>query len=112
MQIRRLLVLTILGLSLSAAADFRTTMEVYEVDLVYLRLPGTVSGTLTFSDCSNCDTQTIRVTVATRYTVNGRDVMLADFRKTVASIRNRADQIIDVYHDLESDTVIRVNVKL
>ncbi len=111
MQIRRLLVLTILGLSLTAAADFRTIMEVYEVDLVYLRLPGTVSGTLTFSDCTDCNTQTIRVTVATRSTLNGRDVMLADFRRAVAGIRNRSDQIIDVYHDLESDTVIRVNLK-
>ena len=112
MQIRRLLVLTILGLSLSAAADFRTTMEVWEVELTYLRLPTSANGTLSFSDCTDCNAQTIRVTVATRYTVNGRDVMLADFRKTVAGIRNRADQIIDVYHDLESDTVIRVNVKL
>ncbi len=112
MHIRRLLVLTILGLSLSAAADFRTIMEVHEVDLVYLRLPGTVSGTLTFSDCANCDTQTIRVTAATRYIVNSRDVMLADFRRAVAGIRNRSDQIIDVYHDLESDTVNEVAVKL
>ena len=112
MQIRRLLVLTILGLSLTAAADFRTTMEVWEVELTYLRLPTSANGTLSFSDCTDCDGQTIRVTAATRYTVNGKDVMLADFRKTVAGIRNRADQIIDVYHDLESDTVIRVNVKI
>ncbi len=111
MQIRRLLVLTILGLSLTAAADFRTTMEVWEVELTYLRLPTSANGTLSFSDCTDCNAQTIRVTVTTRYTVNGRDVMLADFRKTVAGIRNRADQIIDVYHDLESDTVIRVNLK-
>ncbi len=111
MQIRRLLVLTILGLSLTAAADFRTTMEVWEVELTYLRLPTSANGTLRFSDCTDCKAQTIRVTVATRYTVNGRDVMLVDFRKTVAGIRNRADQIIDVYHDLESDTVIRVNLK-
>ena len=112
MQIRRLLVLTILGLSLSAAADFRTTMEVWEVELVNLRLPGTVSGTLSFSDCTDCETQTIRVTAATRYVVNGRDVMLADFRKTVSRITNRKDTIIDVYHDLESDTITRVRVKL
>ncbi len=111
MQIRRLLVLTILGLSLSAAADFKTTMEVWEVELTHLRLPTSANGTLTFSDCTDCNAQTIRVTAATRYTVNGRDVMLADFRRAVSGIRNRSDQIIDVYHDLESDTVIRVNVK-
>ncbi len=111
MQIRRLLVLTILGLSLTAAADFRTTMEVWEVELTYLRLPTSANGTLSFSDCTDCDAQTIRVTVATRYTVNGRDVMLADFRRVAAGIRDREYTIIDVYHDLESDTVIRVNVK-
>ncbi len=111
MHIQRLLVLIILGLSLTAAADFRTTMEVWEVELTYLRLPTSANGTLSFSDCTDCNAQTVRVTVATRYTVNGRDVMLVDFRKTVAGIRNRADQIIDVYHDLESDTVIRVNLK-
>jgi hypothetical protein len=87
-------------------------MEVHEVDLVLLRLPGTESGTLAFSDCADCDSLTIRVTPATRYTVNGRDVLLADFRRVVAGIRNREDQIIDVFHDLESDTVTRVRVKL
>lgn len=113
MHIRRLLVLTILGLmSLTANADFRTTMEVWEVELVNLRLPGTESGTLTFSDCEKCDPLTLRVTPATRYTVNGRDVVLADFRRVIAGITNRSEQIVDVFHDLESNTVLRVRVKL
>lgn len=112
MQIRRLLVLTILGLSLTAAADFRTTMEVHEVQLAYLRLPASVSGTLSFSDCTDCNAQTIRVTAATRYTVNGKDVILADFRRAVAGIRDREFTIIDVFHDLETNTVVRVRAKL
>jgi hypothetical protein len=112
MHIQRLLVLFILGLSLSAAADFRTTMEVWEVELVHLRLPGSESGTLTFSDCEDCDSLTIRVTPATRYTVNGRDVKLAEFRRVAAGIVDRQYTIIDVFHDLASDTVLRVRVKL
>lgn len=112
MQIQRLLVLFILGLSLSAAADFRTTMEVHEVQLVNLRLPASASGTLSLSNCTECDAQTIRVTAATRYTVNGKDVILADFRRAVAGVRDREFTIIDVFHDLESDTVIRVRAKL
>ncbi len=112
MHIRRLLVLTILGLSLSAAADFRTTMEVWEVDLIYLRLPATEGGTLAFSRCADCEVLTLRATAATRYVVNGRNVMLADFRKAVSSITDRKNTIIDVFHDLESDTVTRVRVKL
>jgi len=112
MHFQRLLALIILGLSLSAAADFRTTMEVWEVELSNLTLPASEGGTLAFSDCADCDSQTIRVTPATRYTVNGRDVLLADFRRVLAGIRNREDQIIDVFHDLESNIIIRVRVKL
>ena len=112
MQIRRLLVLTILGLSLSAAADFRTTMEVWEVELINLRLPATEGGTLAFSDCADCDVQTLRATAATRYVVNKRDVSLADFRLAISRITNREDAIIDVSHHLESNTVTKVRVKL
>ena len=112
MQIRTLLALIILGLSFSAAADFRTTMEVWEVELVHLRLPSFESGTLTFSDCEKCDSLTLRVTPATRYTVNGRDVDLADFRRVVAGIVDRQYTIIDVFHDIATDTVLRVRVKL
>jgi hypothetical protein len=112
MQIRRLLVLTILGLSLSAAADFTTTTEVWEVELVYLRLPATEGGTLAFSDCADCDVQTLRATAATRYVVNKRDVSLADFRQVINRITNREDTIVDVSHHLESNTVTKVRVKL
>ena len=113
MHIRTLLVLIILGLtSLSATADFRTVMEVYEVELVYLTLPASINGTLTFSDCEDCASQSIRATAATRYTVNGQNMPLADFRRVVAGITNRKLQIIDVFHDLESDTVTAVEVKL
>ncbi len=112
MHIRKLLVLVLLGLSLTAAADFRTTMEVWEVELINLRLPATEGGTLAFSDCADCDVQTLRATAATRYVVNKRDVSLADFRLAISRITNRKDQIIDVFHDLESDTVTRVRVKL
>ncbi len=112
MQIRRLLVLTILGLSLSAAADFRTTTEVWEVDLIYLRLPASEGGTLAFSRCANCEVQTLRATAATRYVVNRQDVTLADFRQALSRIINRKDVIVDVSHHLESNTVTKVRVKL
>lgn len=113
MHIRTLMVLIILGLtSLTATADFRTVMEVYEVELVYLRLPGSANGTLAFTECAECDTRTIRVTSATHYIVNGQGVELKDFRKAVIGVRNRHDTIVDVFHDLGSDTVTKVRVKL
>lgn len=112
MHIQRLLVLVLLGLSISAAADFRTVTEVYEVDLIHLRLPGTEGGTLAFSRCADCEVLTLRATAGTRYVLNNRDVTLADFRKAVSRITNRKDAIIDVSHHLESNTVTRVRVKL
>jgi hypothetical protein len=112
MQIRRLLVLTILGLSLGAAADFRTITEVYEVDLIHLRLPGTASGTLAFSECADCEKRTLRASPATRYILNGRIVTLKDFRKALSSITNRQDVIVDVFHNLASNAVATVRVKI
>ena len=112
MQIRKLLVLVLLGLSLAAAADFRTTTEVYEIDLPNLRLPGTEGGTLALKECDDCEVLTLRVSAGTRYVLNHRDVTLADFKYAVSRITNREDTIIDVSHDLESNTVTRVRVKL
>ena len=112
MHTQKLLVLIFLGLSLTAAADFRTITEVHEVNLIFLRLPGTASGTLSFAECADCDSQTIRVSPATRYVINGRTLSLADFKRAVARITNRRDTNIDVSHHLESDTVTRVRVTL
>ncbi len=112
MHPQKLLVLIFLGLSLTAAADFRTITEVHEVNLIFLRLPGTPSGTLSFAECADCDSQTIRVSPATHYVINGRTVSLADFKRAVASVTNRQDTIINVSHHLESNTVTTVTAKL
>ena len=112
MHIRKLLVLMILGLSLTAAAEFRTTIEVYEINFVNVRLPGTEGGTISIKHCNACEAQLLRVTATTRYVVNGRSVRLADFRRSLTSIRNRDDVDIDVFHDLQSNTVTRVRVNL
>ena len=48
MHIRKLLALVLLGLSLTAAADFTTITEAYEVNSGDMRLPRNTGGTLTF----------------------------------------------------------------
>ena len=113
MKIRRLMVLIALGMmSFPVIADFRTTMEVYEVELVHLTLPASENGVLSFSECGECEVLSIRATAATRYTINGRNVSLADFRKAIAGIADRNRQMIDVFHDLELNTLRAVEVKL
>jgi hypothetical protein len=112
MHIRKLLVLVLLGLSVAAAADFRTITEAYEVALSDLRLPGSENGTLTFKQCSDCEAQILRVTGKTRYLINDRDFALAEFKKQLKRIRNRNDQNVAVLHHLESNTIKAVKVWL
>ncbi len=112
MRIGKLLVLVLLGLSLAAAADFRTITEAYEVVLSDLRLPGSENGTLTFKQCSDCEVQTLRVTSKTRYVVNDRDFALAEFKDQLKHIRNRKDLSVAVLHHLESNTIKAIKVWL
>ncbi len=112
MQLRQLLVLVLLGLSLAAAADVRTITEAYEVDLSDLRLPGSENGTLTFRQCSDCEAQTLRVTSKTRYVINDRDFALAEFKEQLKRVRNRKDQIVSVLHHLEPNTIKAIKVWL
>jgi len=112
MPIQRLLVLAILGLSLSAAADFRTITEAYEVELSDLRLPGGISGTLTFRQCSDCDVQTLRVTIETRYAINDHDFALVEFKEQLKRLGNSKDPSIAVLHHLESNTIEAIKVWL
>ncbi len=112
MQLRKLLALVLLGLSLAAAADFRTITEAYEVNLSDLRLPGSENGTLTFKQCSDCEAQTLRVTSKTRYLINDRDFALAEFKEQLKGVRNRKDQNVAVLHHLESNTIKAIKVWL
>ncbi len=112
MQLRQLLALVLLGLSLAAAADFRTITEAYEVDLSDLRLPGSENGMLTFKQCSDCEAQTLRVSGKTRYVLNDRDFALAEFKEQLKRVRNRKDQIVSVLHHLESNTIKAIKVWL
>ncbi len=112
MQLRKILVLVLLGLSLAAAADFRTITEAYEVYLSDLRLPGSENGTLTFKQCSDCDTQTLRVTGKTRYLINDRDFALAEFKEQLKHVRKRKNQNVSVLHHLESNTIRAIKVWL
>ena len=98
------------GLSISAAADFKTITEAYEVDLSDLRLPGGESGTLTFRQCSDCDAQIISVNGKTRYLINNRDFALTEFKEQVKLVKNRKYISVAVFHHLESNTIKAIKV--
>lgn len=108
MQIRKLLALALLGLSLSAVADFTTIIEAYEVDIGDLRLPRNAGGTLTFKRCTSCEFETVLVNSRTRYVIDDRDVTLAEFKERLAGVRKEA---VTVLHHLESNTITAVKVR-
>jgi len=108
MHIRKLLAIFLLGLSISAAADFTTITEAYEVNSGDMRLPRNTGGTLTFKQCSECDLQTLLVNSGTRYVIDGRDVQLTEFKERMAGVR---DETVTVLHHLESNTITAIKVR-
>jgi len=112
MHIRQLLVTLLITFSLSAAADFTTTEEAYEIALSDMTTPVTSAGSLVFKECADCDSRMIRMTRNTRFIVNGRTVVLKEFRKQVFQVNDRSRVAVTVMHHLESDTITSISVKL
>lgn len=109
---RKLLILVLLGLSISATADLTTITAAYEVAVTDLRLPVSDNGTLTFKQCPDCDAQTLRVSGKTRYLLNERNVGLAEFKNQLRRVRNRRTEAATVMHHLKSNTITAISVNL
>ena len=112
MHIRKLLVALLMTFSLTAAADFITTEEGYEVALSDMTTPVTSTGQLVFKECADCESKAIRMTRNTRFIVNGRTVDLKEFRKQVFQVHDRSRVPVTIMHHLESDTITYVSVSL
>jgi hypothetical protein len=108
MQIPKFIALVLIALSFSAAADFTTLVEAYEVSSGDMRLPQNTGGTLSFKQCAECESQTLLVNSSTRYLIDGRDVELSEFKERMAGVR---DETVTVLHDLESNTISAVKVR-
>jgi hypothetical protein len=112
MHIRKLLVALLMTFSLSAAADFVTVEEGYEVALSNMTTPVTNTGSLIFKECDDCDSRMIRMTSNTRFIVGGRTVDLKEFRKQVFQVRDPDKVAVTIMHHLETDTITSVSVSL
>jgi hypothetical protein len=65
MKIKMIVTALLLSLSITAAAQFKTIAEAYEVAPSDVRLPQNEAGTIAFKKCSDCSYTTKRVTAAT-----------------------------------------------
>jgi len=112
MKIKTLITVTLLSLGLAIAAQGQVVSQAYEIALRDFRAPATENGGASFKACEDCQRKLVRVTAATRYTINGKAVRFADFRKAVTDSRSRGGADLIVLHHLESDTIVSINVSL
>ena len=112
MNIKTLFAITLICLGLSAAAEDRIITVAYEIALSDFQAPVTQNGGATFKTCATCERIIVRVTPATRYSINGKSVRLDDFRKAVRQASDRDNKGVIVLHHLESDTIKSINVSI
>ena len=112
MNIKTLLAVTLICLGLTAAAEDRIISLAYEVALSDFRAPVTAHGGADFKPCGSCERIIVRVTPATRYSINGKSVRLEDFRIAVRQASDPDEKDVTVLHHLESDTIKSINVSI
>jgi len=112
MNSKTLLIIALLGLSFSAAADFTTVSRAYEIGIENFRAPITRHGVAAFKTCDSCDQLSVRATADTRYVVNGKSVTLRKFRDALVLAGGNINAPVIVLHHLESDTLVSISVKI
>ena len=110
MDIRKLLAITLIGVGLAASAQGEVVSQAYELTMEQFTAPTTANSGLAFKECEDCEVQRMRVTAATSYTVNGRQVRLDEFRQAVSQLRGSEQASVTVLRHLESNTVVAISV--
>jgi hypothetical protein len=86
----------------------------FELSLAGLTLPTNASGSVRVQTCETCKLQTLAVTAATKYFVDGHEVDLDGFALTAAGIREQdgvaESTFVGVYVDIASQRVNRITL--
>lgn len=110
MILKKLTTIVLLGISVSAAAQFTTVARAYEIPFSEFRAPATPNGATSFRECADCEMLYVRVTPETRYSINGKVVRFDKFREALQLVRDRENTTVVLKHHLESDTVVSIDV--
>jgi hypothetical protein len=105
-------------LSLSGLAAQANALEMiegaYELSLREVSLPRSAVDAASFRPCEGCSTVSLSVDSATRYSIDGRELVLADFLQAIERIRQGPDgnakTFVGLFYDLKTDRVTRVLV--
>ncbi len=115
MMIRLLTTLALLGLFNTAGAA-RLLEEVerpFEITVSQLTLPRETEGSLTLRACDTCRFSTYRLQGATKFVLDSREVMYAEFLSAVDALRasSAAERtVVSVFIDRTTERVTRVIV--
>ena len=112
MNIKIIIAIAFLSFGLTAAADDQIVSLAYEVRLSEFHAPATSNGKVSFKECNDCTKHLVRVKEATRYSINGKNVRLADFKEACMLANDRDNKSVTVLHHLESNTIQSINASL
>ncbi len=110
MDVRKLFAIALIGLGLAASVQAEVVSQAYELTMDQFTAPTTANSNIAFKECEDCQVLRMRVSAATSYTVNGKQVRLDDFRLAVAELRGNEQASVTVLHHLESNTVQSISV--
>jgi hypothetical protein len=110
MHIRIILAAITLSFGYPALADFTTIERAYEVPLSLLRVPASTNGSVMFRECAECEQFSVPVNGNTQFLINGKQVLLTEFRKSRFNIRDRESESITVRRNLQSNIITAIKV--
>ena len=113
MTVRVLVITAILMFSQSATAQIVTKVNAVEMSPANIILPGSIDGMMTFRPCDgDCEADYIRVRLSadSKFSVNGKNVRFADFRREFATIKRDRESYALVSYETETNTVTSIQI--
>ncbi len=113
MTVRAILIAALLMVAQPAFSQIVTAVAAVEASPANIILPGGTDGMITFRPCDgDCDEDYIRVRLSadTRFTVNGKAVKFAEFRREFATIKRDPRSYALVTYETQTNTVTSIQI--
>lgn len=113
MTVRAILITALLVMSQLAFAQIVTKINAVEVSPANIILPGDTDGMMTFRPCDDqCKEDYIRVRLSadSKFSVDGKAVRFADFRREFATIKRIDSSYALVAYETETNTVTSIQI--
>jgi predicted nucleic acid-binding Zn-ribbon protein len=89
----------------TVVANANGATKTFEAIPSTVRIPASVTGTISLRECEECQFESIRVTAKTLYRINNKFMQLNQFRLAVQQLKLERQFTINVRRDEESRTV-------